>query len=192
MKIIVESSTSRIYKHLTDEYSCAIISAFRGENPLKVNLDRHLELKKDVRALGLGFIEFTSRWVEDGESFDEMSLLIPRIPFEDAFELGIKYDQASIIYKDDKACAEYCTNAFEDYSRGDLVREFNNVGPNMLNLRDAEDIFMKRKGGPVSKPKNDRPFTLSVIEKIEPKPSMFREGAEVCVLELEGENNGIR
>ena len=58
---IVESSISRIYKHLTDKYTCAIISAFRGENPLKVNLDRHLELKKDVRALGLGFIEFTSR-----------------------------------------------------------------------------------------------------------------------------------
>ena len=77
-----------------------------------------------------------------------------------------------------------------NYSQGDLVREFNNVGPNMLNLNDAKDIFMKRKGGPVSKPKNDRPFTLSVLEKIEPKPSMFREGAEVCILELDGEDNG--
>ena len=72
MSSIVESSISRIYKHLTDKYTCAIISAFRGENPLKVNLERHLQLKSDVRELGFGYIEFTSRWVEDGESFDEM------------------------------------------------------------------------------------------------------------------------
>ena len=58
---IVETSTSRIYKHLTDKYTCAIISAFRGENPLKVNLERHLQLKSDVRELGFGYIEFTSR-----------------------------------------------------------------------------------------------------------------------------------
>lgn len=58
---IVETSTSRIYKHLTDKYTCAIISAFRGENPLKVNLERHLQLKADVRELGFGYIEFTSR-----------------------------------------------------------------------------------------------------------------------------------
>lgn len=58
---IVETSISRIYKHLTDKYTCAIISAFRGENPLKVNLERHLQLKADVRELGFGYIEFTSR-----------------------------------------------------------------------------------------------------------------------------------
>ena len=61
---------------------------------------------------------------------------------------------------------------------------FNNIGPNMLNLNDAKDIFMKRKGGPVSKPKNDRPFTLSVIEKLNAKPSAFRESSEMCVLEV--------
>ena len=184
MNNIAESSISRIYKHLTDKYTCAIISAFRGENPLKVNLDNHLKLKEEVRELGFGYIEFTSRWVEDGESFDEMSLLIPRIPFDYAFDLGVKYDQSSIIFKDENLCAEYCTNAFENYSQGDLVREFNNVGPNMLNLNDAKDIFMKRKGGPVSKPKNDRPFTLSVIEKLNAKPSVFRESSEMCVLEV--------
>lgn len=181
---IVESSTSRIYQHLVDEHTCAIISAFRGEYPLKENQKRHYDLKADVRELGYGYIEFISRWVEDGENFDEMSLMIPRIEFEEAFELGQKYEQASIIFKDETSCAEYCTNAFEDYSTGDLVREFNNVGPNMLNLKDAEDIFMKRKGGPVSKPKNDRPFTLKVIEKLQAKPSVFRESSEVCVLEV--------
>ena len=52
MNNIAESSISRIYKHLTDKYTCAIISAFRGENPLKVNLDNHLKLKEEVRELG--------------------------------------------------------------------------------------------------------------------------------------------
>ena len=49
MNNIAESSISRIYKHLTDKYTFIIISSFRRENHLKVNLYNHLKLKEVFR-----------------------------------------------------------------------------------------------------------------------------------------------
>ena len=179
-----ESNTSRIYKHLSDDNSCAIISAYRGENSLKENKALHSALKKDIRNAGLGFIEFISRWVEDGESFDEESFLIPGMDKDLALELGKKYNQASIIYKSGKDCEEICTSSFETYKPGDIVRKFNNVGPGMLNLQSAEDIFSKRAGGPASKPKKGgKAFNLQVIEKLGPRPSYFKGAREQVILE---------
>ena len=175
-----ESNTSRIYKHLSDDSNCAIISAYRGENSDKENKELHQKLRSDIRNLGLGYIEFTSRWVEEGESFDEESYLIPGIDERDAISLGRKFKQSSIIYKDKDKCVEICTAPFESYGVGDIVRTYNNVGPNMLNLNDAKDIFERRKGGPASMPKKGgKPFNLQVIEKLGARPSYFKGPKEV-------------
>ena len=85
-----EASTSRLVsKFVDDDITFAIISACR---PNEDNKKRTAELKRDVRNLNLGFNEFIGRWVEDGESFDETSLLITNIPFKKAFELGQRYN----------------------------------------------------------------------------------------------------
>ena len=180
---INESSTSRLYSKLSGEDSVfAIISPYRGEYDTNENQKRMVHLKSDIRKLGLGFNQFISRWVEDGESFDEESLLISNIDYKTAIKLGEKYNQSSIIYKDSDSLREICTTAFETYKPGDIVRTFN-VGKDMMNIKDAEDIFSRRKGGPASMPKkgsNRKPFSLSVKENFElyevhnPRPSYFQ------------------
>lgn len=180
---MTEASSSRIYSRLTDGSTCAIISPYRGEYSEEENKKRMTNLKSDVRnGLKLGFNQFISRWVEDGEAFDEESLMIPNISFEDAINLGKKYEQSSVIFKDGDSCREICTTEFETYKPGDVVRTFYNVGDHVLNVEEAKDIFARRRGGPVSMPKkgsNKQPFTLKVKENFElfevenPRPSYF-------------------
>jgi len=179
-KYFTESTNSRIYYHITNSNQWAIISPYRPVEELPAgdsNQKRMSQLKSDVRNLNLGFIQFISRWVENGEAFDEEALLIPNISRDKAFELGQKYNQSSIIYKDDKGCNEICTTPFETYSVGQIVRTYNLSGENPLNINDAEEIFSRKKSGPASKPKkggNMKPFTLKeVYEVIQARPSMF-------------------
>ena len=173
---ICETSTSRIYQHITDENkNFAIVSPYRSEYSERENRKRMTELKQKVHQMGFGFIQMLSRWVEDGEAFDEQSLLIPNINKEEAIKLGKEYEQSSIIYKEGTKCEEICTTPFETYKENDVVRTFNISGDKVLNIHDAEEIFAHRKGGPVSKAiKGGKPFTLSEVYEIEmPRPSYF-------------------
>jgi hypothetical protein len=103
--IIAESSISRVWQHINDGKTFAVISAFRGSNDPKENLNLHNKLKSDVRALGLGFIEqksgYTYQNPDSGEegTVDEMSLFIPNIDEKSALKLGKKYKQESILFK---------------------------------------------------------------------------------------------
>lgn len=179
---IVGTNLSRVLTHLTDETSCAIISAYRSENSLDKNKALFRQLKDEVRSLGYGYIEFVSRWVEDGEASDEESILIPDIGLREALNLGTSYNQASIIYKDELGAREICTNDFETYVPGDVVRKFDTKN---FNIKTAEDIFAKRKGGPASKLKkgDKRAFNLQVVEKIEARPSVFRGPSYTTIFE---------
>lgn len=185
-RLIAESSTSRILQHLTDNGELAIISPYRSERSEKENLNLLRELKSNVRAMKLGFTEMISRWVEtndetgESESSDERSLCIYEIDLERALGLGKKYNQSSIIFKDEKSCREICTTPFtsydgKDYNYGETVRTFNLSGNKSMNLDDAKEIFSHRKGGPASKPvKGNRAFTLKEMLEVEqPSPSVF-------------------
>lgn len=165
IKRIDEASTSRLYKNFTDDNTTfAIIS---GERP---DDDRTNELKKDVRSLNLGFNEFIGRWVEDGVNYDEKSLLIPKITFKQAFELGKKYNQSSIIFKDKEGVKEYCTTPFETYDVGDVVRDYNIDKDKPLNTKIAQQIFAGKIGGPASQLKkggNKHAFNFPIKEGFE-------------------------
>lgn len=142
-----EASTSRLARRIMDDSTFAIISPCR---PNVDNKERMRELKRDVRSLGLGFNEFIGRWVEDGESFDEESLLIPNINFKQAYKLSDKYEQSSFIFKDNNGCKEVCTREFESYRPGDVVRVFNIDKNKPLDINTAKEIFAGRKSGPAS------------------------------------------
>ena len=177
-KVLFEGGTSRLYNNITNMENWAIISPFRSERTEKENMSLLAELKKFAKKYG--FVEFISRWVEDGEAFDERSLFISNIPKEDAIKLGKKYGQSSVIVRDEDGCYEVCTTPFETYSEGDIVRRFNIGGKKVLNIDDAENIFSKRVGGPVSKPvKGNRPFTLKTVDEMyeveQPRPSYFQD-----------------
>ena len=171
-----ETTTSRVFQHIKSGEPWAIVSPYRYEYSDDENRHRMTELKADVRGEGYGFIHLISRWVEDGIAFDEESLLIPKCSEEDAITLGKKFEQSSVIVSHDGRCVEICTNPFENYSEGEVVRTFNLNNETPMNIKDAEEIFSKRKGGPVSKPKSKRakPFTLKEVLVVEnPRPSYF-------------------
>ena len=158
-----ESSTSRLVKNLTDDSTFAIISAFVDDASISENKKRQSNLKKEVQDKHWGFNEFVARWVADGVGYDEKSLLIKGISLKKAFELSQKYNQKSFIFKDKDRIVEICTNAFENYSPGDIVRTYH-VDPNKpLNTQLASVIFSKQKEGPASKSikgSNSKPFQL--------------------------------
>lgn len=170
-----EASTSRLVnKFLDDSVTFAIISASRSEKSPQENNKLTQQLKADVRQANLGFNEFIGRWVEDGESSDEASLLITGISKKLACKLGAKYEQASIIYKDGSGVNEICTTAFTDdgktYNPGDVVRKYS-IDPNKpLNTAMAQEIFSNKVGGPASllkKGSNRKPFNFTLDESFE-------------------------
>jgi len=178
-----EATTSNIYKRLTDENTCAIISPYRSEYSDNENKFRMNSLKLKVREMGYGFNQFISRWVEGGQAFDEQSLLIPNITKDRALSLGKEFEQSSIIFKDSESCREICINPFEDYKPGQVVRIFFNTGNHILNIDEAKEIFARRKGGPPSIPvkgSNKQPFSphqkkaFELYEVEQPRASYFQ------------------
>ena len=178
MRHLCETSTSRVLQHIVGDEDWAIVSPYRSEYSEDENRKRMQKLQQQVRSMGYGFIQFISRWVEDGIGYDERSLFIPKARKSDAIKLGKEYEQSSVIVKEGNACYEICTNPFETYQEGDIVRTYNLSGDKVLNIADAEKIFAKRKGGPASKPikGNARPFHLSEVVEVEPpRPSYFQQ-----------------
>lgn len=108
---LVESSLSSIHKYLDNpDASFGIISAFRGNLSKDENLARHKNLIATVRNNGLGYIQMAGGFVEDGKEVVEYSLFVPKISMELLFDLGNKYDQFSVIYKNKDEFAEYRPN----------------------------------------------------------------------------------
>lgn len=111
-KPLVESSLSRIMQHIENPNSTfGQISAFRGEFSREENEKRHEQLKKDVRAKGLGFVEMSGGFKEEDGNVQELSLFVPNISRKDAIELGERYGQFSILWKDPTQFVEIGTNS---------------------------------------------------------------------------------
>lgn len=194
LKDLQEGGTSRLYKHITEDDNLAIISSYvSNEEEPADKLAREgksalQSLKSEVRkTYNLGFSHLISRWVDpDGTPYDEEALLIYGISYDDAMALGAKYNQKSIIVKDDKGCREVVSTAFVDdsgkqYKVGDTIRTFNLSGDTPLNIATATDIFSKKQSGPSSSPvKQNRPFTLKEVYEVEPpRPSYFQTSYSV-------------
>lgn len=181
--ILKEASNANIYKRLSDpEQTVAIISPYRGEYSEKENKKRLVQLKADVRDLGYGFNQLISRWVEDGEAFDEQSLFIPQISYKEAYSLSKKYGQSSFIFKDKDGLREICTTPFENYKEGDVVRTYKTNKDELFNFEDAKAVFSKRVGGPGSqllKGSNRQPFQFKTVDEVwevhQPRPSYHQK-----------------
>lgn len=196
---LINEATSRIYKQLTDDSDCAIISAYVDDESIEENKKSFTQLKADVRKAGYGYRTFVSRWVSDGVAFDEEALFIPKIDCKTAFRLSSKYKQKSFIYKNKNKCVEICTTPFETYKEGDVVRTYNISGNNTLNIEQAQQIFSRKLSGPASKPvkgSNSKPFNLQVenyelLERYDPKASYFEDKPHYDKIQLE-ENRSTR
>lgn len=103
----LESSWGRIIQHVESSSTFAVISAYIAEFSEGSNIERHNQLRKDIRSMGYGYIEMDSGYTyqDTGVTMEEMSFFIPEITRRQALELGRKYDQESIIFKDAKQFA---------------------------------------------------------------------------------------
>jgi hypothetical protein len=101
LDIIYESSLSRIWQHIEKEGSSfGVISASRKMLSDEENKERFTELMKDVRKTGLGFVRLKGGYTEDQGFVEEDSLFVPNINKKKLMNLGKKYDQETVIYKD--------------------------------------------------------------------------------------------
>lgn len=161
-KFLLESSLSRIYQYIEDDKSFAVISAFRGDKSVEENNKNHIELKKDVRNLGLGFIEMRGGYLEEEGFVNEKSLFIPGISKKNAIALGVKFNQRGILFKDKDGFFEIGTN--KSSGIGNITAKFisgagkKNMSMNPEIVREFFSSLMK--GGHAGKK-----FVFSIQEK---------------------------
>jgi len=173
--MLYESSLSRIWQHIEGDKSFGVISPFRKYYSEKENLERYNELKKIIRdRLKLGFIEMEGGFKEEGEWVHEKSLFIPNIKKEDLIEIGEKFDQYSVIYKDKNEFIEIGTNDFS--VKGQVLSDFIKKGWNkntQINSELTKELFSKLVKGS----HKDRKFLFNLKESylLEINPKSFNE-----------------
>ncbi len=159
--ITTEVKTGRIWKYITDENSTfGIISAFRNENSNEDNKKLTTDLIKDIR-LKYGYIMLRGGFVEDGIEVTENSLFVPNIKRDEIVKLGIKYNQYSIIHKDNKSFVEISTN--DSTGIGKVLHRFSTDSKDSLIFTKelVKNYFSSLMYGPHS----DRKFLFKLKER---------------------------
>jgi len=170
---LVEAKLSRVFQYVEDDKKdFGIVSAFRGTNSDKENKTRHEELKKMVRQMGYGFIELRGGYKGDEGYVEELSLLIPNITKKGIVDLGRKFQQHSVMYKNDQDFYYIGTN--EEAGVGKVLMRFRKgEGQNNLELAKHKviDFFSSLKKGPHS----DTKFVFNVKDET---PQQKAQGKE--------------
>ena len=100
-----ESSWGRIIQHIEGSATFAVISSHVQDFSEDANERRHENLRREIRQMGYGYIEmdsgYTYKATQGGEAQAlEQAFFIPEITKDEALSLGQKYDQETIIWKD--------------------------------------------------------------------------------------------
>ena len=135
---ITESSLSRIMQHIQSPKPFGVISPFRADNSAKENEDAYNELKNDVRKLGYGYIPLQGGYKEESGFVKEKSLFIPGISRKEIIDLGKKYGQYSVLYKEGNDFSEIGTN--KNAGIGKKLMSFKTTGKN-ISVDDVGDMF---------------------------------------------------
>lgn len=103
-----ESKIGRIWKIIEEKgYTFVVISSFDKNLKIKTNNENHEKMRKELRSMGYGYIELTSKWINDiKETESEKSFFVTGMEKEDALNLGKKYNQYSVIWKDNNEFVE--------------------------------------------------------------------------------------
>jgi len=152
---LVEAKLSRVFQYVEDDKKdFGIVSAFRAVNSEKENKSRHEELKKLVRSMGYGYIELRGGYKGDEGYVEELSLLIPNVTKKGIVDLGRKFQQHSVMYKNDQDFYYIGTN--EEAGVGKVLMRFKKgAGQDNLELAKHKviDFFSSLKKGPHRKTK---------------------------------------
>lgn len=142
--IIAESSLSRVYQHIEEPgRSFGVISANRADNSNAENNKLYAELKTAVRTMGLGFIEMRGGYKGDQGFVTEPSLFVPSISRKQIVELGKKYKQHSVIFKDASEFSLIGTNESAGIGKTLSSFKFGSGKENIVLAQEAiERIFL--------------------------------------------------
>lgn len=131
-----ETKPARFNQHLGKDKSFANISASRSNDEFEKpgmekekqkqseeNNRKTAQLKRDIKDMGLSYIKTYGAWRDEGPVTQEDSFLIPNITKEQALELGKKYGQYSVIFKDegDDTAYMYITLDGDDFGKKDMA-----------------------------------------------------------------------
>ena len=98
---INESSYSRIWQHITNNDTFGVISPYKSNLIDDDNRKRYIELIKEVKTLGYGYIPLKGGYTYlNGDTYEEQTLFIPKIKKDQLLGLGRKYEQETVIFKD--------------------------------------------------------------------------------------------
>jgi len=120
--------------------SFGILSAYRGELSKSDNKQRHGELIADLQRAGFHRVEtMRSHWEDmaTNVTHKEQSLLVPRISFAQLMNLGDKYKQDAVIYKDPSGTIGIYDN------RGEAELAFDPQGDAAVALSLGKDEYSK-------------------------------------------------
>jgi hypothetical protein len=120
--------------------SFGILSAYRGELSKSDNKQRHGQLIADLQTMGFRNVETIKSHWEDMSTHvthKEQSVLVPRIGFKSLIELGDKYKQDAVIYKDPSGTIGIYDN------RGEVELAFDPEGDAAVALSLQKDEYSK-------------------------------------------------
>lgn len=180
---LTETKPSRYAHHLGKDKSFANISASRSnalyepvegdteeidkykrkkkEEQDRENNRRTEQLKKDIKALGLSYVKTYGAWHEQDKTTKEKSFLIPDITREQALELGKKYGQYSIIFKDKEDDTAYMLITLDNENFGNVDGKFDMSGKEKFTHVSAKDDELQNYTGYTGLKPNGHGYNLS-------------------------------
>lgn len=178
-----ETKPARYSHHLGKDKSFANISASRSnalyepvegdteeidkykrkkkEEQDRENNRRTKQLMKDIKALGLSYVKTYGAWHEQDKTTKEKSFLIPDITREQALELGKKYGQYSIIFKDKEDDTAYMLITLDNENFGNVDGKFDMSGKEKFTHVDAKDDELQNYTGYTGLKPNGHGYNLS-------------------------------
>lgn len=144
-----EIGPSRLWKYQEHpEMNFAILSADRSERTPEENKAKTDELKKDIKSMGYWYTELKGGYVEIGENGKrvpvdgEDSFIVPNMTKEEAMELGKKYDQDTVMFKDAKAhTLQYIITNERAGNVGDADSSFETqAGKDNFSVSSGDDL----------------------------------------------------
>lgn len=159
--IITEVKLSRIWQYVTDDTSTfGIVSAYRGENSPQENEMRSKELFSSIRNK-YGYIPMQGGFVENGSEVLEKSFFIPNVSKQDLINWGMKYNQYSVIYKENDQFYEIGTNS--DSGVNKTLNKFSADVRGGLNF--TKELIKKYFSSLLYGPHKGRKFNFSLAEQ---------------------------
>lgn len=139
LKILNEVKIGRVWQLIENpKYNFGIISASTLQNTNKENEEKTAELLHDIRSNGYGFIHLIGGWFEGMEEFLEPSFLVHGISKSEVIDWGIKYQQNSVLFKDEYGFLEISTSP---KTIGTVLKHFNFGEDNQENITFAAEII---------------------------------------------------